>query len=78
MYGHRESLSSVTPYKQHIHLKNKINKTSDTLIKGKESIQKTDNPSKRAKEASIPDVEKMSKKTPPPLKNKEDYIGDTN
>ena len=78
MSGHRESLSSVTPDKQHIHRKNKINKTSDTLIKGKESIQKPDNPSKRAKEASIPDVEKMSKKTPPPLKNKEDYIGDTN
>ena len=62
MYGHRESLSSITPDKQHIHHKNKINKTSETLIKGKESIQKPDDPSKRAKEASIPDVKKMSKK----------------
>ena len=58
MSGHREILSSVTPDKQHIHRKNKINKTSYTLIKGKEIIQKSDNPRKRAKEASIPDVEK--------------------
>ena len=51
---------------------------SETFIKGKENIQVPDNPSKRAKEDSIPDVEKHnSKETPPPFKNKEDYIGDT-
>ena len=49
MSGHRESLSSVTSDKQHIHRKNKINKTSYTLIKEKDIFQKPDNPSKRAK-----------------------------
>ena len=44
------------------------------MIKGKENIQEPDNPSKREKEDSIPD----EKKTPPPFKNKEDYIGDIN
>ena len=50
--------------------KNKINNTSETSIKGKESIQVPDKPSKRSKEDSIPNVEK--KITPPPFKNKED------
>ena len=62
MSGHGEILSSVTTDKQRIPRKKKGNKTPDTFIKGKESIQKPDNPSKRAKESSIPDVEKMSKK----------------
>ena len=71
MSGHVESLSSVTPDQERIPRKNKINKTSYTLITVKESIQEPYNPSKRAKEDSIPDVEKISpKKTPPPFKNK--------
>ena len=35
---------------------NKSKKTSDNSIEGKESIQKPDNPSKRANEDTIPDV----------------------
>ena len=35
---HRESLSNVTPYQQHIPRNNKIKKTSDTLITTKETI----------------------------------------
>ena len=75
MYGHGSSVSSKSPDKQLIPCKNKINDTSDTQIKGKESIQELDNPSKSSKQDSIPDVEK---KKPPPFKNKEDYIGDNN
>ena len=37
--GHGESLSSLTPDQQRITRKNKINKTSDTLIVTKETIQ---------------------------------------
>ena len=48
------------------------------MITGKESIQEKDKPSKRAKEDSITDVEKVVKKNLHRLKNKEDYIGDTN
>ena len=43
MSVHGESVSSVTPDKQRIPRKNKRKKTSDTLIKGKESIQEPDN-----------------------------------
>ena len=78
MYGHGSSVSSKSPDKQLIPCKNKINNTSDTQIKGKESIQELDNPSKTSKQDSIPDVENKSDKTPAPFKNKEDYIGDTN
>ena len=78
MSGHGASVSSESPDKQLIPRNNKGNNTLDTLIKGKESIQETYNPSKRAKEDSIPDVEKNNPKTPPPFKNKVDYIGDTN
>ena len=46
MSVHGESVSSVTPDKQRIPRKNKRKKTSDTFIKGKESIQEPDNPSK--------------------------------
>ena len=49
MSGNGESLSSVTPDKQRIPRKNKIKKTSDTSIKGKESIQEPDNSSGRVK-----------------------------
>ena len=35
MYGYGESVSSVTPDKQHIPRQNKRKKTSDTLITGK-------------------------------------------
>ena len=48
------------------------------MIKGKESIQEPDNPSKREKVDSIIDEKNIIKKTPPPFKNKEDYIGVTN
>ena len=72
MYGHRERISSVPPDQKYIPCKNKIKKTSDNLIKGKESIQESDNRSKRAKKDTIPDVEKGSKKTPPSFKHKED------
>ena len=76
--GHGEILSSVTSDQQCITRKNKRNKTSDTLITGKESIQESVNTSKRAKEVTIPDVEKSSpKETPPTFKNKVDYIVDT-
>ena len=49
MSGHGESLSSITPDKQRIPRKNKRKNTSDTSIKGKESFQEPDSPSKRAK-----------------------------
>ena len=49
---------------------------SGLLITGKESIQEPDTPSKREKEDSITD--RKNKKTSPPFKNKEDYIGSTN
>ena len=78
MSGHGKSLSSVTPDQQRIPLNNKRKKTSDTSITGKEIIQEPYNPSKRAKEDSTPDVEKSIKKTPPPFKNKEHYIFNTN
>ena len=58
MSGHVESVSTVTPDKECIPRKNKRKKTSDTLIRRKKSIQEPDNPSKRAKEDSIPDVKK--------------------
>ena len=57
MSEHGESLSIVTPDQQHIPFNNKRKKTSDTSITGKESIKETVNPSKRAKEDSISDVE---------------------
>ena len=46
MSGHGESVSSVTLDKQRIPRKNKRKNTSDTLVRGKESIQVPDNPSK--------------------------------
>ena len=49
MSGHGESWSSVAPDQKHIPSKNKIKKTSDTFITGKESIQELENLSKRAK-----------------------------
>ena len=56
MSGHRESVSSVTSDQQRIPCKNKIMKASDTLITGKETIQEPVNPSKRAKEDTIPNM----------------------
>ena len=47
--GHIESVSSVIPDQQCITSKNKINKTSDTLIMIKETIQEPINPSKGKK-----------------------------
>ena len=71
MSGHGEILLSVTQDKQRISWKNKINKTSDTSVTGKESIKEPDNPSKREKDDSIPDVENdNNNKIPAPFKNK--------
>ena len=58
MSWHGASVSSESPDKQRIPHKNKTKNTFDTSIKVKESIQEPENPSKRAKEDSIPDVEK--------------------
>ena len=49
------SLTNVLLDKQRISRKDKRKKTLETLIKGKEIIQESDNPSKRAEEDSIPD-----------------------
>ena len=54
-----EISSSVTPYQQRIPCKNKRNKTPDTSIIRKEHIQEPLNPSKRTKEISLTDVEKL-------------------
>ena len=52
------SVTTKLPEKGCIPRKEKRKKTSETLIKGKENIQELYNPSKRAKEGSIPDEEK--------------------
>ena len=62
MSGHGASVSGESPDKQRIPRKNKIRRTLDTSIKGKEIIQVPDNPSKSAKEDNIPDVEKNNQK----------------
>ena len=62
MSGHRESLSSVTPDQKRIPCKNKRNKTSDTLITRKKTIQEPVNPSKSEKYDTITDVEKIFQK----------------
>ena len=51
-------IMTVLKDKQRTPCKYKRNKTSEFLITGKESIQEPENPSKRTKEDSIPDVEK--------------------
>ena len=65
MSGHRESLPSVTPDQQSVPCKNKRRKNVDNFIKIKETIQEPVNPSKRAKEDTIPDVETISPKEAP-------------
>ena len=57
--GHRESLASVKPDQQRIPRKNKRNKTPDIFIMRKETLQEPVNPSKRSKEYTITDVEKV-------------------
>ena len=64
----RESLTTISPYKQRIPREIKRKKISETLIKGKESIQEINNPSKRAKEDSITDAKKHKKNTSTILK----------
>ena len=49
------STTTVSPDKERMHPKVKRNKISGNLIKGKESIQEQDNPSKMTKEDSIID-----------------------
>ena len=46
---HGVILTTVSPDKERIPRKIKKKKISETLIKGKKSIQEPDNPSKRAK-----------------------------
>ena len=58
MYGHGASVSSESPDKHCIHFNNKRKNTLDTSIKVKESIEETENPSKRSKEDTIPHVGK--------------------
>ena len=58
MSVHGSSVSSESQDKQRIPRNNKIKNTLDTSIKGKEIIQEQYNPSKRAREDSIHDVEK--------------------
>ena len=57
MSRYEKSVSSITPDKQRIPCKNNRKKNPDTSITGKEIIQELENPSKRTKEDSIPDVE---------------------
>ena len=71
------SITTVSPDKELIPRKIKRKKFSETFIKGKETIQVPDNPSKRSKEDSIIDEIIIIIKTPPPFQNKEDYIGGT-
>ena len=66
MYGHGESLPSVTPDILCVPRKNKINKTPDTFIVRKEVIKEPVNPRKMAKEITLTDVEKGSPKETPP------------
>ena len=56
MSGNGESVSSVTPDKQSIPSQ-EFKKTIRKIWSKKKSIQEPDNPSKRAKEDSIPDEE---------------------
>ena len=51
----RASMKTVLPDKQRFPRKIKRNKFSETMIRGKDSIQEPDNPSKGAKEESITD-----------------------
>ena len=57
-----ENVMTVLPDKQRFPFNIKRKKVSETLIKGKESIQEPENRSKREKEDSIPNIEKSSKK----------------
>ena len=49
------SVTTVFPDKQRFPSKIKRKKISETLIRGKKSIQEPENPSKRAKQGSITD-----------------------
>ena len=62
MYIPVASVTAVFTDKKHIPHKDKIKKTLETLIKGKESIQEPDNTSKRAKEDIVPDEKKHNNK----------------
>ena len=75
--GHGESLSSLTPYKQRIPLNNKRKKTSDTSIKENKLFKNHTTQVKQQKRI-VYLMQKNKIKTPPPFKNKENYIGDTN
>ena len=48
------------------------------MITGNDSTQEPDNPSKKSKKYSIIDENNNNLKTPPPYKNKQDYVGGTN
>ena len=68
--GPGASVTGEFPDKQLIHHNNLINNTSKASIKGTETIQEPDNPSKRGKEDSIIDEKNIIKKTPPPFVKK--------
>ena len=73
------SITTVSPDKERIPHNIKRNKISETLIKGRDSIQVPENPSKRIKDDSIIDEnDNNPKKTAPPFKNKVDYSAGTN
>ena len=48
------------------------------MITGNEITQEPDNPSKKSKVDSSIDEKNIIKKTLPPYKNKQDYVGGTN
>ena len=48
------------------------------MITGNDSIQEPDNPSKKEKIDGSIDENNNNLKTPPPYKNKQDYVGGTN
>ena len=77
MPGHKESVSSETPYKQHIPRKNKRKKTPYTLITRKEILKNWTTQVKGKKRIIYLMQKKNQIKTPAPFKNLEDYIGDT-
>ena len=62
MSRHGASITTVFPDKELIPREIKRKKFSETLIKGKVSIQKPDNPSKGAKYGSIVDEKDIIKK----------------
>ena len=66
MYLHGDYLAGIKPDILGIPLKNKGKKTPDTSIIRKQYIKEPVNPSKRAKENNLTDVEIVSPEETPP------------